>query len=528
MALAAAARRRRPRPLLLCSIRDILIAPAQRARIDAAHQRLADLYDGVLVHGDPDVVPLERSWPLDPALKSHLHYTGYVDDGAMASPVVGDDADGAILVSAGGSDAGRKLYETAIAAAALLPDRPWRVLVGGGVPEAAFGALQRNAPENVTVERSRGDFRALLGRCAVSVSQAGYNTMLDLLGARARAVVVPFADGGETEQLQRAQCLAERRLLRVLPGERLSPESLAAAIRDALAAPRPAASGIRTDGLDGTVRIVEELAGARPFRPPATSKANWSALHDALARLSGDGRSLTLWWRDDDAVRPTPALERLIGMARRYGMPVAVAVVPAKADGALGQRLAAEPLASVLVHGLAHDNHAPEGEKKSEFGPHRPLDRLVADASLALETARARLGHGPEPIFVPPWNRLAADLVPRLSAVGYRGLSTFGAAARREPAPGLVQIDTHIDLIDWHGTRGLRCESDIIATVTGAVVEVARNIMDEAEPIGLLTHHLVHDEDTWTFCERLLETFAGRPGIRVAAATQLFGSAPSK
>src|SRR5262245_57264638 len=44
--LLRTARRARPRPLFLCSIRDILVAPTQWERIVAAHQRLDELYDG--------------------------------------------------------------------------------------------------------------------------------------------------------------------------------------------------------------------------------------------------------------------------------------------------------------------------------------------------------------------------------------------------------------------------------------------------------------------------------------------------
>ena len=527
--LVSTARNAQPRPLILSSIRDILVAPTQQERIVAAHRRLDELYDGVLVHGDPDIVPLERSWPLDPTLRSRLHYTGYVDDGAAIQRVASGPAGGEILVSAGGSGAGRALYETAIAAAALLPGRAWRILVGGGLADAHFQSLRSGAPGNVVVERTRGDFRDLLGRCAISVSQVGYNTALDLLAARARAIVVPFAEGGESEQLQRAQCFAARGLLRVLPAEQLDPANLADAVRQALAAPRPATSGIRTDGLAETVGIVERLAAVtHATRVPPKQKADWRNLCDDLARFADTGRTLTFWWRDDDAVEPTPALERLIALARRFAFPVAIAMVPTKATRALGERLAAEPLVSTLVHGLAHENHAPQDEKKSEFGLHRPIDRLVADAALALETARARLGYGPQPIFVPPWNRIAADLIPRLGALGYKGLSTFGTIARREPAPGLTQINVHIDPIDWRGGRKLRCESDIIATVLKAVAECGRNVMDEAQPIGLLTHHLVHTEDAWTFCTRLLENLVGRPGVAVAAAPKLFGPASTE
>ena len=69
-------------------------------------------------------------------------------------------------------------------------------------------------------------------------------------------------------------------------------------------------------------------------------------------------------------------------------------------------------------------------------------------------------GQAASPVFVPPWNRIAPALLPRLRALGFRGLSTFRRSPRRaQPAPGLAQINTHLDPIDWRGGRGLaaRC-----------------------------------------------------------------------
>jgi hypothetical protein len=51
-----------------------------------------------------------------------------------------------------------------------------------------------------------------------------------------------------------------------------------------------------------------------------------------------------------------------------------------------------------------------------------------------------------------------------------------------------------------------------------------RHLVDEAdrgEPIGLLSHHLVHDEATWFFFEALLERIA-RLGLSFTDAERLF------
>jgi predicted glycosyltransferase len=109
----------------------------------------------------------------------------------------------------------------------------------------------------VTVERFRHDFRALLRGCGLSVSQAGYNTVLDILAARARAVLVPFAAERETEQLLRAERLAALGAAEIVRETELSPDRLADAIKRA-AARDPATIAIDTDG---AVRSAGLIAG---------------------------------------------------------------------------------------------------------------------------------------------------------------------------------------------------------------------------------------------------------------------------
>ena len=144
MALVDAARAVAPRPLIVASVRDILACPAKPERIEEAHRRLGALYDAVLVHGDPNLVPLERSWPLSREAAALVRYTGYVDEGgaAVAEPTTAKRSE--ILVSGGSSAASLPLYRAALAAAASVTERPWRVVVGAGVAQPAFEDLRRS------------------------------------------------------------------------------------------------------------------------------------------------------------------------------------------------------------------------------------------------------------------------------------------------------------------------------------------------------------------------------------------------
>ena len=271
--LLDAARAEASPPLLVSSVRDILNVqrkPEKTAWILATLERS---FDRVLVHGDPALVPFEATFPEAADMAVPLDYTGYVVSAAPAGDAGGAGpgraGDGEVLVSAGGGRVAGALIETVLEARAMGPlaAADWRVLVGPAMPEADYRRFAALAPAGVVVERSRPDFRALLSRCRLSISQAGYNTVMEVLQARAPAVVVPFAAGAETEQSLRAGLLAERGLLTVVEEAGLSARTLDRGIRQALAAdqgPARAGLGIRTDGADTTARILARLLGILP------------------------------------------------------------------------------------------------------------------------------------------------------------------------------------------------------------------------------------------------------------------------
>jgi predicted glycosyltransferase len=523
-ALLEAARRRGPSPVIAASIRDILVAPDDRGRLEEAHGRLQADYDAVLVHGDPALAPLELSWPLDQRARRLVHFTGYLDEafdvGDRPSPRTRSE----IIVSGGSSSASLPLYRAALEAAPSVADRSWRILVGQGVDQEEFERLRAAAPPHATIERARPDFRALLAGAALSVSQAGYNTVVDLLRAGVRAILVPFEAGRETEQRLRAERLASRGLASIVPQARLSGETLAEAIRANLAGPPPRAPTIDLDGAETSVAIIERIVAARPPRPAVSSPArvDWSPLDRALGGAAERGRSFRFWWRDDDAVAHTPALDRLLSLASRTELPIALAVIPARLEPSLAARLGDEGRLCALVHGLCHVNQAGPGAKKAEFGAERAFHALAADAECALETAAAALGARLLPVFVPPWNRIAPTIAAALPRLGYRGLSTFGNRGSEKEIAGLVQVNAHIDPVDWRRGRGLLKREKLLALLASMIADRVEGRSDPDEPIGLLTHHLIHDEPVWTFCAELLYRLSLHANVRYPSARELF------
>ena len=260
-ALLEAAHGQRHRPLVLCSIRDILAPPSKPAKATRAEEMVTRFYDAVLVHSDPQATPLERSWPVTPALAARLRYTGYVAPPAP-EPHPQSLGLGEVLVSAGGGAVGDSIFRTALAAAALRPDLRWRLLVGG--QDAAYlHDLRQGAPANALVEPARPDFRQMLPQAAASVSMCGYNTAMDLLQAGPPAVLIPFDAGKEVEQGLRAAALANLPSIAVLRADALSAESLVAALDKVIAAGPRAATPLRFDGAAQTVAIARSMAEAR-------------------------------------------------------------------------------------------------------------------------------------------------------------------------------------------------------------------------------------------------------------------------
>lgn len=242
---------------------------------------------------------------------------------------------------------------------------------------------------------------------------------------------------------------------------------------------------------------------------------SWRALAAELARWCDAGRVADLWLRDDDAVEPTAALDRLLASAGRYDVPATLAVIPAFAGDRLAARLSAAPGVTVAVHGWRHENHAPVGKKKHELGPDRPMAVILDELAMAKATIDGLFKHRAAPLLVPPWNCIGNDLLSHLDGIGFAALSVYGRAV----AAPLPVVNTHVDLIDWHGARGCRDQTELVTEVVGELRW--RRETGSREPIGILAHHLVHDDAAWAFLDTLLKATAANPGCRWVSVARL-------
>lgn len=247
----------------------------------------------------------------------------------------------------------------------------------------------------------------------------------------------------------------------------------------------------------------------------ACKPVKWSDLITELDIWADSGRQAAFWWRDDDATRPGPALDRL--MAVTDGIPVALAVIPVSAESGLVDFISKNRSISILQHGYAHTNHAPAEEKKAEFGAHRPIPAMLAEIDAGHVRLSSLFGNRFLPIFVPPWNRIATSLVGQLSAGKTRYLSTFG---RRDRHAALPYLNGHIDIINWRGDRGTLGVDLVLDTLISLLADIRLKSRDSAEPIGILTHHRDHDDKGWQFLAELLSVTRAHPGAGWISATE--------
>jgi predicted glycosyltransferase len=266
--LLDAARARPRRPTVVCSLRDILVsARADQARHDErACLRANEYVDAVLVHSDPAFARLDESFAPATPLRPPVHYTGFVAPPMATGRAVTREQ--RLLVSAGGGMVGEPLFRAAVAVHARLhaaAGLTTTVVAGPFLPAAAWDWLEEEGRRwpALDVHRRVDDLSLEMRRSAVSLSQGGYNTTMDLLRAQVPAVVVPYCEGKEDEQTRRSARLAALGALRTLHPSDLTDDTLLRELAAAAAA-NPADLLLDLDGARTSARIVAGLAGLVP------------------------------------------------------------------------------------------------------------------------------------------------------------------------------------------------------------------------------------------------------------------------
>jgi hypothetical protein len=238
-----------------------------------------------------------------------------------------------------------------------------------------------------------------------------------------------------------------------------------------------------------------------------------------LRRWRAAGRTARLWWRDDDASGSATTLERLlldrlVLLSNATRTPLTLAVVPVGEMSGLASRLEGAELVSVTQHGVDHQNRR-EGAVAGEFPP----DWSQPEVAGALAAGWSRLEKVPRAlkVFVPPWNDVHPRLERALAANGYAGWSADGLLSASGTCP---RLDIHLDLMRWRGGSRFRGRGRLVAALTSELRRRRRAGLWEA-PIGLLSHHLVHDTAAWTFLGDFLRWSKAQPELSWVSLPEL-------
>ncbi|MFP6711975.1 MAG: glycosyltransferase [Rhodospirillales bacterium] len=256
--LLEAAAKASPRPHIVCSVRDILVEKNKPHRDAEMVETAREYFDDVLIHGDPNLIPFKTTFGRASDISDMLHYTGYVVEKELAEKATGEQGLGEIIVSSGSGAVGENLLRTALEARPLtsVSERTWRILVGYSMADDVFDSLKQEESEGLIIERARSDFVTLLKNSHLSISQGGYNTVMEVLATKANGISVPYAGGHETEQTLRVRLLAERELIRQIPEEELTVGGLITEIDKAVEHPLSGLNEIDMNGADKTAEII--------------------------------------------------------------------------------------------------------------------------------------------------------------------------------------------------------------------------------------------------------------------------------
>jgi peptidoglycan/xylan/chitin deacetylase (PgdA/CDA1 family) len=227
-----------------------------------------------------------------------------------------------------------------------------------------------------------------------------------------------------------------------------------------------------------------------------------------LARWKARGKTPVFWWRDDDARRSGPALDRLLSLSHRHQAPLTIAAVPDGRLETLAEACAETPDIELAIHGFRHENRAPTGQPSGEINDGDTPEQVLARLDEAL-AAFAAAGVRPT-LFVPPWNNVHPTLEAALAA---RGVALSGWDQSASPDATPPRLDAHLDVMRWKPKARFRGAIRFLSRARRLLAQ-RRKAERWDEPMGFLTHHLDHDEAAWAFTEIFVATF--RPVSRRA------------
>lgn len=227
-----------------------------------------------------------------------------------------------------------------------------------------------------------------------------------------------------------------------------------------------------------------------------------------MARRGRQVEPLRLFFRNDDVDEDESTLRRLLELFLEREKPINLGVIPGRLTAECAELLArsvsaAPALVELNQHGWRHLNHERDG-RKCEFGPSRTYAEQLTD--IARGQARMTEAFGPNwfPVFIPPWNRCAEETYHAIDQLGFRALSAKQGDSVMT-AYRFKEISITLDLYLWKGGARLKSPEEIVGDL---IAQLSRQ-----QPIGVMLHHKIMDEQAFSFLGSLLDALAGRPAV---------------
>ena len=228
---------------------------------------LNNYFDYVLIHGDPRLFQLESFFPWTEDIEIPIEYTGYVSeklerhDSDTQKTI--EEQGPYVLVSVGGGILGCEMITTAVQAWKILCENGYIknmkmvVFAGTFIKDAEYDAMKKMCTGNFFYfSRFTNNFLQWMQSAELSISQAGYNTCMNVLETGVKAILVPIPRYVDIDQNIRAEKLAALRVVDTIPPESLNIENLITAMIDRLKRPR-----FRHDiVMDGALKTKEFIA----------------------------------------------------------------------------------------------------------------------------------------------------------------------------------------------------------------------------------------------------------------------------
>ncbi|MGI9402468.1 MAG: polysaccharide deacetylase family protein, partial [Rhizobiaceae bacterium] len=180
----------------------------------------------------------------------------------------------------------------------------------------------------------------------------------------------------------------------------------------------------------------------------ASDRVPEQLLTEEFALWKAADRQVRLFLRDDDAISDTPALRKLSELCEQNSAPLLLAAIPKFADNSLAELVKRSPLLTPAVHGFAHVNHSPLGQKTCELDRFRPLEVVIREMKTARKKLHDLFDGNVSALLVPPWNRIHDEILPHVIPLGFGGISAHGW---KKPQTLIPAVNVHLDIMHWSG-----------------------------------------------------------------------------